>query len=264
MKARINGFELAYHLDGPSDAPPDAPVVTFCHSLAADSGMWDEQMPALKHRRVLRLDMRGHGASAAPPGPYTLRQLAADVVAAWDHLGIARSDFVGLSIGGMIGQALGFDHGARVSSLMLCDTRCLSDASQAKIWEDRIALVRQAGSLEPVIDGTIPRWFSEDFVAQAPKRTEEVRQMMRRCSVEGYAGCGRAISVFDFSAELPKIKAPTMIVVGREDAGATVADAQAIQRGIAGSQLRIIEKCRHLPNIEDPTAFNAIMSNWLQ
>ena len=97
MKARINGFDLAYRLEGPETAR----VVTFCHSLAADSGMWDEQMAALKDRRVLRLDMRGHGASSAPSGPYTLRQLAGDVVALWDHLGIDRCDFVGLSIGGM-------------------------------------------------------------------------------------------------------------------------------------------------------------------
>lgn len=260
MKASINGFELAWYLDG----PPDAPVVTFCHSLAANSGMWEEQMPVLRHRRVLRLDMRGHGASAAPQGPYTLRQLAADVVAVWDHLGIARSDFVGLSIGGMIGQALGFEHGERVTSLMLCDTRCRSDAAQAQIWEDRIAMIRQAGSLEPVIAGTIPRWFSEDFIARSPERVEQVRQMMRGCSIEGYASCGRAFAVFDFSAELPKIATPTMIVVGRDDASATVADSEAIQRGIAGSQLRVIEKCRHLPNIEDPASFNAILGGWLK
>lgn len=260
MKARINGFDLAYRLEGPETAR----VVTFCHSLAADSGMWDEQMAALKDRRVLRLDMRGHGASSAPPGPYTLRQLAGDVVALWDHLGIDRCDFVGLSIGGMIGQVLGFDHGNRLNSLMLCDTRCLSDASQAKVWDERIALVRAAGSLAPVIDSTIPRWFSDNFVARAPARVEQVREMLRRCSIEGYAGCGRAISVFDFTSDLPRIKTPTMVVVGRDDASATVADAQAMQRGIAGSQLRVIEKCRHLPNIEDPQAFNEIMSGWLQ
>jgi len=260
MKARTNGFDLAYRLDGPENAP----VVTFCHSLAADSGMWDEQMPALKGRRVLRLDMRGHGESSAPAGPYTLQQLAGDVVALWDHLGIDRCDFVGLSIGGMIGQVLGFDHGNRLSSLMLCDTRCLSDASQAKVWDERIALVRDAGGLAPVIDSTIPRWFSEDFVARAPMRVEEVRDMLRRCSVEGYAGCGRAISVFDFTARLPQIKARTMIVVGRDDASATVADAQAMRKGIAGSQLRVIEKCRHLPNIEGPQAFNEILTGWLQ
>ena len=260
MKARINGFDLAYYLDGPADAP----IVTFCHSLAADSGMWDEQMPALKNKRVLRLDMRGHGQSSAPAGPYTLQQLAGDVVALWDHLKIARSDFVGLSIGGMIGQVLGFDHGSRLSSLLLSDTRCRSDSSQAQIWEDRIAVVQQAGSLAPVIDSTIPRWFSEDFVARAPRRVEEVRAMLRRCSIDGYAGCGRAISVFDFTSQLAKIKARTMIVVGRDDASTTVADAEALQRGIAGSQLRIIEKCRHLPNIEDPKAFNEIMSGWLQ
>lgn len=260
MKARINGFDLAYYLDGPADAP----IVTFCHSLAADSGMWDEQMPALKNRRVLRLDMRGHGQSTAPAGPYSLQLLASDVVALWDHLKIARSDFVGLSIGGMIGQVLGFDHGNRLNSLLLSDTRSRSDASQAQIWEDRIAVVQQAGSLAPVIDSTIPRWFSEDFVARAPERVEQVRAMLRRCSIEGYAGCGRAISVFDFTSQLPKIKARTMIVVGRDDAGTTVADAEALQRGIAGSQLRVIEKCRHVPNVEDPKAFNEIMSAWLQ
>ncbi|MDF3075859.1 MAG: 3-oxoadipate enol-lactonase [Alphaproteobacteria bacterium] len=260
MKAHINGFDLAYRLDGPAGAP----VVTFCHSLAAGSEMWDEQMPALKNKRVLRLDMRGHGASSAPQGPYTLQQLASDVVGIWDHLKIERCDFVGLSIGGMIGQVLGFAHGNRLNSLMLCDTRCRSDASQAGIWDERIALVRKAGSLAPVIESTIPRWFSEDFVAHAPIRIEEVRNMLRCCSVEGYAGCGRAISVFDFTSELAKIKARTMIVVGSDDASTTVADAEALQHGIAGSQLRVIEKCRHLPNIEDPKNFNAIMSDWLQ
>ena len=125
------------------------------------------------------------------------------------------------------------------------------------------AMVDRWPGVEILFD-TIPRWFSEDFVARAPKRIEEVRAMMRRCSIEGYAGCGRAISVFDFTAELPKIKTRTMIVVGRDDASATVADAEAMQRGIAGSQLRVIEKTRHLPNVEDPKAFNAIMSNWLQ
>lgn len=259
MKAHINGFDLAYYLDGPRDAP----VVTFCHSLAADSGMWDEQMPALKNKRVLRLDMRGHGASVAPTGPYTLHQLASDVVGLWDHLGIKSCDFVGLSIGGMIGQVLGFAHGDRLKSLMLCDTRCSSNAAQGQIWEDRIAIVQQAGGLGPIIESTLPRWFSEDFIAHSG-RMGDVRAMLRRCSVEGYAGCGRAISVFDFSAELPKIKTPTMVVVGRNDVSATVADGEAIQRGIAGSKLHIIENSRHLPNMEQPKAFNDIMSSWLQ
>ena len=260
MKARINGFDLAFRLEGPETARP----VMFCHSLAADSGMWDEQMPVLAGRRVLRIDMRGHGESAAPPGPYSLEMLASDVIALWDHLGIERSDFVGLSIGGMIGQALGIAHGGRVRSLMLCDTRCQSSAGQAAIWDERIATVRTAGSLEPVIDGTIPRWFSEAFVARAPQRVEQVRAMLRRCAVEGYAGCGRAIADFDFSGRLAEISAPTMIVVGRDDASTTVADAEAIHRAIAGSRLRVIDRCRHLPNIEDPAAFNAILSGWLQ
>ena len=259
MQARINGFDLAYRLDGPADAP----VATFCHSLGADSGMWDEQMPALQARRVLRIDMRGHGASAAPPAPYTLEALASDVVALWDHLGVVLSDFVGLSIGGMIGQALGISHGDRLRSLMLCDTRSQSGAGQAQVWNERIAQVRQAGSLAPLVESTLPRWFSEDFIARTPQRIEQVRAMLRRCSVEGYAGCGRAIAEFDFSRDLARIDAPTMIVVGADDASTTVADAESIQRAIPDSQLRVIDKCRHLPNIEDPEAFNAILSGWL-
>jgi len=259
MQARINGFDLAYRLDGPADAP----VVTFCHSLGADSGMWDEQMPILAGRCMLRIDMRGHGASSVPPGPYTLAMLASDVVALWDHLGVMRSDFVGLSIGGMIGQALGIAHGDRLRSLMLCDTRSQSGVGQAQVWDERIAQVEQAGSLAPLIESTLPRWFSEDFIARAPQRIEQVRSMLRRCSVDGYAGCGRAIAEFDFSGDLGRIDTPTMIVVGADDAGTTVADARSIQGAISGSQLRVIDKCRHLPNIEDPEAFNAILSGWL-
>lgn len=259
MQVSANGVRLAYRLDGPEGAP----VVTFAHSLAADSGMWDEQMPALRDWRVLRLDMRGHGDSDTPPGPYTLRMLADDVAGVLGALGIARTHFVGLSIGGMIGQALGIHHAPLLESLVLCDTRSSANRAQAGIWEDRIRTVEQAGSLEPVIESTLPRWFSEAFIAAQPGRIEQVRAMLRKTRVAGYVGCARAINDFDFTAQLGSIRTPTLVIVGADDQGTTVADAELIHDRIPDSRLEVISAGRHLPNIERAEAFNRILIDWL-
>src|SRR6185312_4216242 len=113
--AEINGCRVAYRLEGPEGAP----VVTMCHSLLADGAMWDEQMPALRDYRVLRIDMRGHGASSATTPPYSLQALADDVAGLLDHLRLGPTHYIGLSIGGMIGQALAIKHAGKLKSLML-------------------------------------------------------------------------------------------------------------------------------------------------
>src|SRR5436853_3074721 len=120
MLIKLATGQIYYDLTGPENGQ----VVCFTHSLASDGGMWAEQLPPLLAAgyRVLRLDMRGHGGSDTVQGPYTMSALAGDVAAAIDALGLDRVHFVGLSIGGMIGQGFAIEHGARLKSLMLCDT----------------------------------------------------------------------------------------------------------------------------------------------
>lgn len=257
--AEIDGCRLAYRLEGPQDAP----AVVMCHSLLADGTMWDEQMPALRDYRVLRLDMRGHGASAATAPPYTLEMLADDVASMLDHLKLPAVHYIGLSIGGMIGQALAFRHAGKLKSLMLCDTRARALGDQTALWHERIALARQAGSVEPLVDSSIQRWFSPAFMHSNKPRVDRVRASMQRCSVDGYGGCGLAISSFDFTDRLAGIKLPTLVLYGAEDPSTTPEENKYLAAHVKGSRLEEIPGL-HLPNIESADRFNAIMAAWLK
>ncbi|HEY7687345.1 MAG TPA: alpha/beta fold hydrolase, partial [Dongiaceae bacterium] len=157
MKAAVNGTEIAYRLDGPDSAP----VVVLSHSIATNMEMWRGQVPALaKQFRVLRYDMRGHGESAVPPGPYDFPMLARDVVGLLDHLKIDRAAFVGISIGGMVGQALGVNHGDRLRGLVLSNTT--SDPPPPEMWDQRIADAEKGG-MESQVATTLGRWFTEPY-----------------------------------------------------------------------------------------------------
>src|ERR1700757_337326 len=173
MLLPLAGRRLYYDLVGPEDGP----VVCFTHSLASDSGMWAEQMPPLLQAgfRVLRLDMRGHGGSDPVAGDYTMAELASDVAAALDILGITRIHYLGLSIGGMIGQAFAIAHGDRLISAMWCDTLPASPSGAAALWDERMNTVRQANSLEPLADPTMERWFTDAFKPRKPARWRQIR-----------------------------------------------------------------------------------------
>src|SRR4029453_18500695 len=155
MHINLAGRRIYYDLNGPDAAP----VVCFAHSLASDSGMWTEQMPPLLAAgyRVLRLDMRGHGGSDPVSGDYTMAQLADDVAVSLDFLGIERVQYIGLSIGGMIGQAFAIAHGRRLISAMLCDTSPQTPPGAQGAWAPRIEAVKKANSLVPLADPTMER-----------------------------------------------------------------------------------------------------------
>ena len=190
MLLPLVGRNIAYDLVGPEHGP----VVAFSHSLAADSGMWAEQVPALVAAgyRVLRVDLRGHGGSGAPPGPYTIDQLADDIVLVLDAISVKQCHFVGLSIGGMIGQSLGIHHAGRVKSLMLCDTQACSPADAATRWGPRIEAVLKANSLEPIADATIARWLTTDYKNAHPARWQQIRDTIAGCTAGGYTGVAYA------------------------------------------------------------------------
>jgi 3-oxoadipate enol-lactonase len=259
MKLSANGISVNYTLDG----PPTAPVVTLSHSLATDLTMWDPQMKALSGTyRVLRYDTRGHGGTDAPPGAYTLEQLAEDAKALLGALGIARTHWIGLSMGGMIGQTLALGSPGLFRSLALCDTSSRIPAEARPLWQERIKTAETQG-MEPLVEPTIGRWFTAPFREQRPDVVDPVRARIRTTSPRGYAGCCHAISALDLTDRIGAIKLPTLIVVGEEDQGTPVAASRAIQGQIAGSRLEIIKSAAHLSNLEQPEEFTRIVTGFL-
>ena len=261
MLLSLGTRRLCYDLIGPEGAR----TVVFAHALAADSGMWVEQIPCLIGLgfRILRIDMRGHGGSDPVPGDYDLDELAADIVAVLDRLGIEAAAYVGLSIGGMIGEALAIRYPNRVSSLMLCETPPASLRNVAEIWGPRVAAVRAAGALEPIADATMERWLTADFRARHPQRWQQIRDTVAATTPAGYCGCVAALSRFDFSRELPNLRLPALVLYGEEDRATSHEENHRLASLIPGGRFVAFPGARHLPNVEAPDRFNHILTEWL-
>ena len=261
MLLPLRGRRLYYDLTGPEDGP----VVCITHSLASDGGSWAEQVPALLGAgfRVLRLDMRGHGGSDPVAGDYTMRELAGDVAAVLDALGLPRVHWIGLSIGGMIGQAFALEHGDRLISALWCDTLPASPPGAAGVWGPRMKAVREANSLAPIADASMDRYLSPAFQAKNPGRWKQLRDTVLGTTAAGYLGCSAAIIDFDFVARLPSLRLPVLVVCGEEDAGTPAAENRRLASLVPGARYEEIAGMRHFPNVEAPDAFNHIMVAWL-
>jgi 3-oxoadipate enol-lactonase len=259
MKIRANGITMSYALGGLAGAP----MVTLSHSLATDLGMWEPQVAALASRyRVLRYDTRGHGGTEAPAGSYSLDLLADDAQALLQSLGIARTHWVGLSMGGMIGQALALRAPELFASLVLCDTTSRVPSDAKPVWDQRIATAEGQG-MEPLVEPTIERWFTAPFRSKRPDVVDRVRAMIRTTPPAGYVGCCHAIAALDLTDRLPAIRLPALVIVGEDDPGTPVAASRVIHEQIAGSRLVIIKSAAHLSNLEQPEEFNRALTGFL-
>jgi 3-oxoadipate enol-lactonase len=261
MKLSLDGRHVAYDLLGAETAP----VVCFTHSLAADGGMWAEQVPPLLASgfRVLRLDMRGHGGSGPLPRPYTMRQLGDDVAGALAALDLARVHYIGLSIGGMLGQAFALAHPQRLISAMWCDTLPASPQGARDTWDQRIGTVQRAKSLAPLADATVERWLTDGYKSHNLARWKQIRDTVAATTPDGYLGCCDAILDFDFSAQLPSVKLPLLVVCGAQDPGTPPEQNRRIAELVPGARYQEIADAKHFPNVEHPDAFNRIMLEWL-
>jgi 3-oxoadipate enol-lactonase len=259
MKIAANGITINYAFDGPENAP----VITLSNSLASNLSMWDPQIPALASRyRVLRYDTRGHGQTDAPPGPYSLDELTEDVRALLQALGIAKTHFMGLSMGGMIGQMLGLKYPQLLHSLVLCDTMSRVPPDAKPLWEERIHTAETRG-MEPLVEPTVGRWFTAPFREKRPDVIDKVRAMIRTTPPRGYAGCCHAIAGLNLTDRLRDIAVPTLIIVGEDDPGTPVAASRVIHEQIQGSELVILKAAAHLSNMEQPEAFNQAVTAFL-
>jgi 3-oxoadipate enol-lactonase len=262
-KARVGSLQIAYRIE--PGAAPGRPWLVFSHSLAADHTMWAPQVAAFAaHFNVLRYDTRGHGASDVPAPPYTLEQLADDLRGLLDTVGIERCHFVGLSLGGMIGQMAALRHPRRFESLVLADTTSRYPAQMQPVWEERIAAVKGPHGMAAVAAATLERWFTASFRARDPDTVARIGAQIRATPVNGYIGCARAIMALNLTARLSAIAVPVLVVVGEDDAGTPPAMAEEIVRAIDGARLVRIAQAAHLSNLEQPQRFNAALRSFYE
>ena len=255
MKATVNGIETSYEIHGKQGAP----WLTFSHSLACSVRMWDGQIEAFKDRwQVLVYDTRGHGGSSAPAGAYALETLVEDLHGLLKHLKIARTHFVGLSMGGMIGQLFSLGHPGIFERLVLADTGHAQTPETQKQWQERIQTA-QATGMQALVQPTLERWFTEPFRKSDAAR--KIGELIAATPVAGYVGCCHAISKLNTTARLKDIKAPVLAIAGEQDVAA--AGTRYIGEHVPGAKLVMIPQAAHIANVEQPEAFNRALREFL-
>ena len=237
--------------------------VLLVHAIGMDHRMWDTAAESLaRDYRVVRVDLRGHGKTPAPPRPYSLEALADDVAAVLERLRIARAHFVGLSLGGMVGQAFALEHAERLGRLVLANTTSSYGPEGRAMWQARARAV-ESGGLAAIKDLVMSRYFSDAFREEHPATVEEIARRFLRTSAQGYLGCCDAIADLDFTRDLSRIHARTLVVAGEKDAGTPPAMSEAIASRIAGARLAVMPGAAHLSAVEKPAEFNALVRDFL-
>src|SRR5690606_26928725 len=240
--------------------PERAPALVLSHSLLLSLDAWDGIVADLApDYRVIRYDLRGHGRTEATEGAYSMSQLADDVVALLDALGIERAHYVGLSIGGGIGQVLAARNPDRVGKLVLAATGPKTPPEGAAQWQARIADVRNGG-IETQVQPFLDRWFTE---SADPAVVERTAALMRATSVAGFIGCCEALTHHDALEHLGAIKAPTLVLTGAQDMGSPPALGDLLASKIPGAVHKTIADAAHQIALQHPGPFAAAVREHL-
>lgn len=230
------------------------PGLVLIHSLGADSRMWADQIPELeKHRRVIWIDLPGHGSSDAEKGDYTIESLGLDIADVAGEAGFETFDVCGISLGGVISLWLAIDLQERVDRLIACNTGAKIGTAEA--WSERIETVLEGG-MEAIRDAVVPRFITTDLEQRRPDAYGKVYEMFDAIDPVGYAGCCAALRDMDLRDSVAEISAPTLLVGGSEDIATPPDTMESLHGSISGSRLRIIEGAAHLSNIDQPQRFN--------
>ena len=256
-----NGIKIEYRVDGKEGAP----YVTFITGIANDFTLWDAQVAALgKNYRILRYDLRGHGDTQATEGDYSLDLLVGDLFGLLTELNIQKTHLVGLGLGGAIAQGYALEHSHRVNALAPCCCRAKMVPDFAALWHKLREAVGQDG-VEVIVEPTVQRWFSDEFKAAHPEVIQNVRNMIRGTTTYGYMGVTAAFLSLDIEGKLPQIKAPTLFISGADDKmGGPPELMNALSKKVPGAQHRSIPKAAHIANIQNPTAFNSVLGDFLK
>lgn len=260
MKISANGIQTNYEEAG----NPDGEVVVLSHSLGSSLIMWNPQIELLSgDYRVLRYDTRGHGESSAPKGPYSLEMLVSDALAMLDALNVEKLHWIGLSMGGMIGQGLALRAPERLISLSLCNTMSIIRDETKDMWKSRIRSGEQFG-MSRLIEPNMERWFTPGFRAAGSKDYLDIRAQFLRTSVDGYIGCCHAIYNLNFLDQLSRIATPTHIIAGDQDVATSADEARVMHDQISGSSLKVIVGAAHISNVEKSAEFNESLMRFLR
>jgi len=255
--ALSGGARIAFAEQGPADAPP----LLLLHALGSDHTLWDREAARLASSfRVLRPDLRGHGASEAPPGPYTLAELAGDVLAVADAAGVDRAHVCGLSLGGMLALWLGIHHPARVRSLVVANSA--ARIATREIWQARIDAVVQGG-MAAVRQAALGRFFSAGFAARHPRIVARAGAVLDRTDPAGYTGCCAALRDADLGGLVSSITAPLLVITGGQDASTPPREGRWLKEQVPRAALVELEEAGHLGNLERPDAFADAIASFL-
>jgi 3-oxoadipate enol-lactonase len=251
-----NYAQIHYALEG----PPAKPALVLSNSLGTNFSMWDPQIPEFqKYFHLLRYDTRGHGRSSVTPGPYSIEQLAKDVLALANALKLDRFHFCGLSMGGMTGMWLAANAPERLNKLVLCNTA--AKIGTAEMWNARIDTVRNDG-MKPVAAAAMDRWFSTAFRQKNPSAIASTQKILEETSPEGYAANCAAVRDFDFRDQLHQIRTPGLVICGTHDPATPPSDGQFLAKTVLGA--RYVElNAAHLSNIEDSSRFTREVIDFL-
>ena len=252
-----DGARIAYRYDGEARLP----TLVLANSIGTTLHMWDAQIPALtRHFRVLRYDYRGHGASSVPQGPYSLDRLGRDVLELMDGLGIERAHFLGLSLGGIVGQWLGVHAPQRIGRLVLSNTSAyLGPAPQ---WDERIAATLRAQDMAETADTFLTNWFPASWLRDGNPAVEPFRAMLLNTDKHGLAGAFAAVRDFDLRRTVALIPNPTLVIAGQHDTVTAASHGEQIAATLPGAKLLTLPAV-HLANIELPEAFEAAVVEFL-
>lgn len=254
--AKINDIDVFYITDG----DPHKPAIIFSNSLGTDHSMWDGQIEFLRRDfYIIRYDTRGHGLTSAPKGPYSIDQLARDVLGLLDYLGIDKAYYCGISMGGLIGQRLAVFAPNRIEGLVIANTA--SKIGVEEVWNERATLVRKNG-LSGIAESAPSRWFSPEFFGSCPGDVNELIVNLKNMNPEGYASCCEALATEDLRQKISSIRIPTLIIFGEKDPVTTMADAQFMQGQIKDSQIHSLS-ASHISNIEAVNEFNIVLKQFL-
>lgn len=245
-----------------ADGPADASTLVLAGSLGSTMAMWDPLVPLLRTDfRVVRCDLRGHGDSPSPPAPYVIDDLGDDLVTLLDELGVRRAHLVGTSIGGMAALSAAARHGERIDRLVVIGAS--ARFTDARPWVERARRVLVEGP-EAVAEPVVARWTTPAWAADHADRRAGMEAMFRRADPAGYAGCCLALAAMDLRPSLGEIRAPTLVICGREDAATPPEHSEVIARGIAGAQLVLLDAAAHLPSIERPDRVAELVASHLR
>jgi 3-oxoadipate enol-lactonase len=241
-------IDLNYRVDG----PPGAPVLVLSHALGLSMAMWDPQLAALSRAfRVIRYDHRGHGGSPVPAGPYRIEELGRDLLHLLDRLALERVSFCGLSLGGFTGMWVAANAPQRIDRLVLCCTA--ARMARPEDFAARAQTVREQG-MEAIADSLIGRWFTPAFPASHPDAVARIRAILLSTPREGYAGACEAIAEMDLREDLPRIKAPTLVIGAEHDQSTPPEKSREIAQRIPKAEVVIIPNAAHIANVEQPEA----------